>query len=102
MVDSSGHWLMDWALTAQATATTVAVLFAGMWAVWRVWSFRELKGFLVITQAVSHTQKGWSGASTCPCDSAQSLAGIGPTRKGLLLHRRGQTGRDAGVHAGGH
>ncbi len=49
-------FLMDWAPTAQAIATTVAVLFAGVWAVWRVSSFRELKGFLVITQSVSHVQ----------------------------------------------
>lgn len=53
---SVGSFLKDWAPTAQALVTTMAVLAAGLWAVWRVLSFRELKGFLVVTQSVSHVQ----------------------------------------------
>lgn len=49
-------FLTDWVPVVQASVTTLAVLFAGAWAVWRVLSFRELHGFLVVTQSVSHAR----------------------------------------------
>lgn len=48
--------LTDWIPVVQASVTTLAVLFAGAWAIWRVHSFRELHGFLVITQSLSHAR----------------------------------------------
>ena len=102
-------FLMDWVPVVQASVTTLAVLFAGAWAMWRVFKFRELHGFLVITQEVSHVRiaDGATHVQVIATLRNQSRVSMRPDEgfcyiEGILIGAAGASAHTAASTSGGN
>lgn len=102
-------FLMAWVPVVQASVTTLAVLFAGAWAMWRVFKFRELHGFLVITQEVSHVRiaDGATHVQVIATLRNQSRVSMRPDEgfcyiEGILIGAAGSSAHTAASASGGN